>query len=32
MSFLPDEDREYLTAKGIPFEEVEDGEQEGRDP
>lgn len=29
MGFLPAEDREYLTAKGIPFEEVEDGGKKG---
>lgn len=29
MSFLPAEDRDYLTAKGIPFEEVEDGGKKG---
>ncbi|MEX2166678.1 MAG: E2/UBC family protein [Methyloceanibacter sp.] len=29
MSFLPEADREYLTAKNIIFEEVEDGGKKG---
>ena len=29
MGFLPDDDREYLTGKGVPFEEVEDGGKKG---
>lgn len=29
MSFLPDADREYLTAKNIRFEEVEQGGKKG---
>jgi hypothetical protein len=29
MGFLPDDDREYLTTKEIPFEEVEDGGKKG---
>lgn len=29
MPFLPPDDRRYLTGKGIPFEEIEDGAQRG---
>ena len=29
MAFLPDADREYLDAKGIVFEEIEDGSTKG---
>lgn len=29
MGFLPPDDRNYLTSKGIAFEEVEDGLQKG---